>query len=450
MSSRRQDGNIRLPSTPTLVSSSSPRGGMTLIELLVVVGLVTLLAALAATAIRPALENRKTKEASRILVSTFAQAKARASATGRRVGVWLQGADGLGDVNYNYSTELYLAEEPLPYSGDLQSSHAVIEYQAPYAGTGRCWLRKAENALLAIDSDANGLPDEVQIGDRIKFNYRGRSYRIMAVNTGPSDLSSAVPVGPDHTAKFNTPGNFFEIVFALDGYPLPYGTPPPTDAAYNYGAAWGSAGGPLMVRYQFLRQPRRIGRAISLPVGTCVDLRNSGMQRVTEEDTNGNGSLDAGEDLNNNSFRDAWPWGGVGVLPGMEFRLTGGTAAEPTVEVGNATALVVFEPGGQVDIVARNYESVTRSVLTPPDTVHFMIGDLEGVEIAGTLPYVSGGADVAFNQNLVNLESLWVSVNVRNGNVTSANNNWVGLTTFTTSLHGARQFANEAQNLGAR
>ncbi|MCA9174743.1 MAG: prepilin-type N-terminal cleavage/methylation domain-containing protein [Planctomycetales bacterium] len=457
----------RLPSGK---AAHARRRAMTLPELLIVVLIITVMMALVAASIRPALENRKSKEASRLLNSMFAQAKAHAMATGRRVGVWLQGADPVrwdrtvspitlaeGDVNYNYATEIYLAEELPPYAGDYENepaagvlqSHALVDGDP--SNRGRCWIYKPENSLFVTESG------EIQPGDRIKFNYRGPEFTITGL--------APAPTAPGNLAKFNAPATFVEVVFDLAGYPMPLGANATGRADLVDGSWFNSL--PMRVSYQVIRQPRRIGQATSLPNGTCVDLRNSGIQRV-HEDIDGSGTLDPGEDYNQDGFLDLVPWASpmdsgtpdilssYDPLPGADFGLR-------ATESGHATVVVVFSPDGSVSTVTRNREHYDRLATAttwfrgtevPAGTIHFLVGTLDKMIIASQMPYIAGasGANelVNINENLMSSASLWVSVNARTGNVTSAQNDWQPGGSFAQSLLLSRRFANESQNGGAR
>jgi type II secretory pathway pseudopilin PulG len=94
---------------------------MTLIELLVtIVILVTLLAAVL-PAVSPNNDGRRIREASRQLVSLFAQAQAQAARDGRTVGVGFSDPDGDG-----MALEAYILAEPRHFSGfDVDSSVLV-------------------------------------------------------------------------------------------------------------------------------------------------------------------------------------------------------------------------------------------------------------------------------------------------------------------------------------
>ena len=98
---------------------STSRGGshrgLTLVELMVTMGIAAVLLAIALPTIKFTIESSKVREASRQVNGLFASAKARASSTGRAVGIWLERDPG----NYNVCTKLYLTEVPQPYAGQV-------------------------------------------------------------------------------------------------------------------------------------------------------------------------------------------------------------------------------------------------------------------------------------------------------------------------------------------
>ena len=163
-------------------SSDSSRQAMTLIELLVVVGIAVILAAAAVPLVKPAIQDAKLREASRQINVFFSAARARAIEKGRPVGVWIaRSAPGA-----NASMDLYIAETPLPYAGDFIGATATLEdFDSNDIVDG-----------ATIDS-AQGVafPTLVQVGDRIRFDYKGPFYRITAIDSATYEITFAVPSG---------------------------------------------------------------------------------------------------------------------------------------------------------------------------------------------------------------------------------------------------------------
>ena len=319
-------------------------------------------------------------------------------ASGRPVGVWLQGGDTLGDVNFNYSSELYMAEVPLPYSGDVENSVAVL------VSAGTFYVFKADNSGFAGDRPM------VRRGDRVKFNYRGPSFEITNVNTAPAN-----PPFPAGTTQVN---------YALNGYPAPRGGTVP---------------------YQVFRQAERTGASIELPTGICVDLRSSGMGPGNPA-ANWNSPADSATPADPSTHDPP---------PGVEFQLKQN-------EGGDASVLILFSPDGHVQSVTRNVAWFSRdesggarrgATDRAPRVVHLLIGKLDQMDVAGTLPFSSHdpmNETLSYNNNLADPASLWVTVGVRSGNVASSENNFLLQPNFTSTLRACRTFASQTQNLGAR
>ncbi len=115
-------------------SKIAPRRGLTLVELLItIVILVTLLAGVLPL-VSPNNDNRKIREASRQLVSLFAQAQAQAARDGRPVGVGFRAA--WTDTNSNnvidpgemngMAQEAFIIAEPPPFTGFASQSCVII------------------------------------------------------------------------------------------------------------------------------------------------------------------------------------------------------------------------------------------------------------------------------------------------------------------------------------
>jgi prepilin-type N-terminal cleavage/methylation domain-containing protein len=101
------------------------RRGFTLVELLAVIAVMAILMSVAIPVIRPALKDRKLRESARLINAYCAGVQARATELGRPVGIVL--SRGTTNARGIYQcTEIFTAEVPLPYAGDLIDSKALV------------------------------------------------------------------------------------------------------------------------------------------------------------------------------------------------------------------------------------------------------------------------------------------------------------------------------------
>jgi len=155
------------------VPSSPVRRGVTLIELLVVISIVVLLAAVTMPTIRPALESRRIREATRSLTAYIGSARNRALESGRSSGVAIQ---RFADLTCAMVVDQ--VEVPLPYGGDTLFATTTVSVSG--------------NSLQFNAGGAN-------VGDLIQFNYQGPYYPVTGGGTSDSTkwpfALSAVPPG---------------------------------------------------------------------------------------------------------------------------------------------------------------------------------------------------------------------------------------------------------------
>ena len=114
---------------------------MTLVEIMVVTAIMSLLAVVMVPTVKFQYRNRSVKEGARQLNAFISAAQARAQQLGRPVGIWVErfskeapapivGANATLNptlpVGANYSVQIYQAEIPRPYTGDLRDSRVRV------------------------------------------------------------------------------------------------------------------------------------------------------------------------------------------------------------------------------------------------------------------------------------------------------------------------------------
>jgi len=110
--------------------STRQRRGLTLVELLAVIAVMAILLTVAVPVIRPALKDRKLRESARLINAYVAGVQARATELGRPVGIVL--SRGTTNARGLYQcTEIFTAEVPRPYAGDLVDAKALISHAGP-------------------------------------------------------------------------------------------------------------------------------------------------------------------------------------------------------------------------------------------------------------------------------------------------------------------------------
>ena len=205
-------------------SSQLHSRGMTLIELLVIIMILVSLLALALPQVRPAMESRKLREAARLVNAYTLGAQARAAETGRPAGLWLERNSNLNNACF----DMYIAEVPLPYSGDTTAAGATLvsSNATTYPITVNLSGVTAPTSTFALYA----------VGDLIRFNNRNPLYQITEVN------GTEIKIAPQAGAPAALP---------------PYSVNP--------------------VPFQIFRKPiKSAGSPQSMPNGTTIDLSISG------------------------------------------------------------------------------------------------------------------------------------------------------------------------------
>jgi type II secretory pathway pseudopilin PulG len=177
------------------------RGGFTLVELLVVVSIMMLLVVMAVPRMRPAMENRRVREAARAINVYLSSARNRAIENGRPWGVAV-----VRDANSPLSgVTLIQVESPAPYAGDMDG--ATIRLQdwtptgLPHPEFGYATLLKAQ-----IRGGAGGAsqlsPGLLRWGDRLQINSQGPVYRLVDDRTDNSPPNASYPPATSTGADF--------------------------------------------------------------------------------------------------------------------------------------------------------------------------------------------------------------------------------------------------------
>jgi len=204
--------------------SDSRRQAFTLVELLIVMAIAVLLTASAIHLARPSFQDRKVREASRQLNAMFANAKAQAAERNRPFGVWLQRTPG----NLNQCLDVYLAEVPPPYTGDMLNATATVS-------AGNVLTFDQPGAAGTLTASPGGL---IEIGESffIRFNYQGELYQGF-FNGVTLTLSSTPPI-----TISGLPFQIYRNPRKAAGAPLELSNGIAIDLGYSGVGAGGSAG----------------------------------------------------------------------------------------------------------------------------------------------------------------------------------------------------------------
>jgi prepilin-type N-terminal cleavage/methylation domain-containing protein len=209
------------------------RRGMTLVELLVVVAIVVILFATAIPIMRPALKDRKLREASRQINTYIINAKARAAESGRPCGIWVvRNNDNPSLVDSSY--QIFIAETPIPFAGDTLNANCTL-------------FDSVGNDGFVDAVEFTDIYDVVKTGDLIQIDFKGPKYSLTVTQPGGTKrVSLSVP--------------------PLSGYSLP---------------RMRASG---VAPFQVFRQPIRSSiPPLELPNGIVIDLGWSGIGYVGQE-----------------------------------------------------------------------------------------------------------------------------------------------------------------------
>jgi len=427
---------------------------------------MTMLAAAALPVIAPAMQNRQVREGARIVNGFLTGARNRAMQTGRPVGVVFERMQGLPEA----CVTLSYAEVPPPYTGDLLGSHIST---ANIAGPG--WVVTGLNpvtvdpmstppTVVSQDVGWNGL---VRVGDLIKFNYIGHTFRL----TGAIDPNTNGPVQPALDPSTNT--MMAGGVNAAGYYIVPPGNGPSggpyPPCAWTFVAtdSTGSlpAGGNL--KYQIFRAPIRMAAgSVQLPGTTVIDLTCSGFDNMGLLLDNSNGTpVPLSSWVSSQTFQ---PLPATLASGGATFST--GAGAKDTSNV-----TLTFGPSGAVDRVwcwqfANNsvvpysvtMVNPTPSAFRPTQAIHLMVGQREYLPMPPAPPAITDPNANGFKPflNWQDVGNFWVTINPQSGLVTTTEVLQAPSFTIVTGtppqygafgeLISSRKLARDASSMGGR
>jgi Tfp pilus assembly protein FimT len=214
---------------------------VTLIELLVVVSIMMIVTVIAVPAMKPALENRKIREAARAANVYLSSARNRAIELGRPVGVLfirdVPAPGNPGTPGYPCLT-LQQVEFTPPYAGETTNAVAYVYVSGSVQNAdGTSTYTVTINYSPAINTII------YQGGDLIQFGYQGPLYQTSAT----SENTATITLPPNCTLPWPTTAPGVAVPFQIALQP-DNDNPPPTSAV----------------------------APLQLPSGTVIDLQASG------------------------------------------------------------------------------------------------------------------------------------------------------------------------------
>jgi prepilin-type N-terminal cleavage/methylation domain-containing protein len=388
------------------------RPGVTLIELLIVLTILLIVTAAAIPLMVPATQNRRMREASRLVSSYFAGARSRAVELNRPVGVMIQRFDGRP-----YSMTLSYVEVPPTYSGDNASDGCtIVAATSPsYPPSGQDvtmggYIPVGYTATwftLTVTTD-NFTASLIRVGDTIQFGGRGASCVVLGPDVGQDRLLNPMSMNIVRDG-------------VIDKYEDPMTKPPQRtlDVAYltppggsTPAFPWTAAPTPN-VGYRITRQPTSssIAAPLQLPEGAVIDLLLSGMGRDPLPDV----------------VVPATPTGQAQQAAHLFFPMPNPVVWDP---------VILFTPSGDVSYVSMSRGLPSR-LARPTGTIFLLLGRRELMPDISKSGFDENFCDPAItNAANLYLQNFWISIGYQTGHVAVSETAVNPVELFTTSDDG--------------
>ncbi len=209
------------------------RRGVTLLELMIVITILAMITAATIPLMLSGVDQRRLREATRLVSSYISSARARAIETGRSAGVMIVRSNS-GLVPGGSAMNLVTVECPAVYAGDTLLSTVVVS-----------------GNQVTFNGNLDNIAANVHVGDIIRFGYQGRTYTL--TGSGSQNAGQTLPTGSG--------GTYTSYLRATDNTGVPPSFSPNATA----------------VPYQVIRQPTKSAVApLQLPEGVVIDLVQSG------------------------------------------------------------------------------------------------------------------------------------------------------------------------------